>query len=128
MHRRLDRYHFTDAEMDVILFHDRMLAKGDAFYGVAIEPPQNLAGEVISRLQKILRKHGHNSGYRKVGPVIAFQGEYAPHVVEAITEYLESIQHETPSPPQVVRGDYFKMAAFKWLDEIVEQYFTPALK
>ena len=111
-----------DAELDVILFHDRMLAKGDVFYGVAVEPPKGKEGEVKARLEQILRAHGCVPKVITIDGHVVFEGEYPAEAMEEVRQYLTSIEDQTPSPPVMKVGDYFQMIAYKWLKGIATTY------
>ena len=115
----------TDTPLDVdpavVAFHDRMLAKGRTFYGVAVQPPKGKAAEVRGKLEVILRRFGYVPKVVSFNGHIAFEGEYSPESMEAVRNYLTNIERQTPSVPVMRRGDYFEMAAYKWLDGVVQR-------
>ena len=110
-----------DAETDVIQFHDRMRAKGDCFYGVAVVPPRGKEMEVRRCLEEILGLYGLAANFVVFGEHLVFSGEYPEEVMAKIEKYLTSIENETPVLPAIRQGGYFEMLAYKWLDGIVER-------
>ena len=111
-----------DVEPEVIAFHNAMLHKGKSFYGVAVQPPKGKEKEVKGQLEGILRNRGFEVVLSHIDGYLAFQGEYPAEVMEEVRQYLTSIEHLTPNPPVMKRGDYFQMLAYKWLDGTATRY------
>ena len=105
-----------DKDPEVIAFHDRMLAKGNVFYGIAVQPPEGKEDEIKSRLEDILKKNGYDRGMISMGTHLVFEGEFTPEAIEDIRAYLTSIESQTPEMPRIVRGNYFQILAYKWLE------------
>ena len=109
-----------DADSEVLAFHDRMLAKGNVFYGIAVQPPEGKEDEVKSRLEGIIAKQGYERGMIRMGTHLVFEGEFSPDVIEEVRAYLTSIEDQMPTIPRIVRGNYFQIAAYKWFRGIAE--------
>jgi hypothetical protein len=110
-----------DADSEVIAFHDRMLAKGDVFYGIAVQPPKGKEDEVKGRLEEILTKNGYERGMVSMEAHLVFEGEFSPEAIEEVRVYLTSIEDQTPTMPRILRGNYFQMLAYKWFKRIIER-------
>ena len=110
-----------DVDSGVVAFHDRMLAKGRTFYGVAVQPPKGKANEVRGTLEGILSRFGYVPNIIGVNGHLVFEGDYSVDVMESVRKYLTLIEGQTPSTPVIRRGDYFEMGAYKWLEGVVQR-------
>ena len=110
-----------DADSAVVAFHNKMLAKGNSFYGIAVQPPKGKDADVKGHLESVLTQFGYVPNLVHFKGYIVFEGEFSPKAIEAVRQYLTAIEAQTPSIPIIRRGDYFQMSAYKWLDDIVQR-------
>jgi hypothetical protein len=108
-----------DSGSDIITYHILMIAKGNAFYGVAVQPPKGKKTEVRQRLEEILVSFGYEPKIADIKDYLVFEGEHSPESMEAVRQYLASIEGQTPSIPVMRRGNYFQMLAYSWVEDII---------
>lgn len=116
----LDRDIELDADNDVISFHRSMAGKGPAFYGVAVKPCREQSSEIKLALECILQNNGYAPKVMQIRGYLVIDGEYSSAAMSDLKRYLESIEGRLPSVPVMVNGDYFQMAALKWLDDVLK--------
>ncbi|MBW2966543.1 DUF3383 domain-containing protein [Candidatus Woesearchaeota archaeon] len=88
---------------------------------MAVQPPKGKEVVVRGELERILSRHGYVPRIININDHLVFEGEYSPEAMEAVRKYLTNIENQTPSPPVMRRGNYFEMAAYKWLDGVVQR-------